>query len=429
MAGTTVEVRATGRNADSDVDALADQSNNQITDLETLRAFAAQVGTLIEELHDDRGTVNTWEIEVDADLDDINDAIHHRWNRDGVNGGGHFVKEGVADTTKVRVDGTCRYGMSGVAYSATNVEVELATGEITQAKYGAWRLTLDKLGVLSTQRATADGTSGTMAFDSEEDALLSLAQIARPADTVDVGYLAILAASGGFTPGTDLPIIGDAKVDGINFFHATAPRLDNGFTAAPSVGLSAGTTPEEFAFGTINVRTNGKNVAQISADVTIVFPEADVITTSGNYGGHIFVTNVAGTGIIPLSQTGIAGSAQTVDSASSAVVQTALDLLYLSLPTIFTIIGQEITLANKATFTYATDDVNGTDGTPVWIDAVATVFVRTNTSGVGVGPAPPTIPATVSAAVTPDVGSSKPTTANVNAAADLIAATINRTFG
>ncbi len=31
---------------------------------------------------------------------------------------------------------------------------------------------------------------------------------------------------------------------------------------------------EEYAFGTINVRTNGKNVAQIAADVTKTFAEA-----------------------------------------------------------------------------------------------------------------------------------------------------------
>ena len=56
-------------------------------------------------------------------------------------------------------------------------------------------------------------------------------------------------------------------------------------------------------------------------------------------------------------------------------------------------------MANKATFTYGTDDVNGTDGTPVWIDAVATAYDRTNVSGAGVGPAPPTVPATIAAPV------------------------------
>ncbi len=346
------------------------------------------------ELNDAR----TWQIEVDGDLDTINDIIDRQTNRDGVIGGGAYVGEGSTDTTMVRLNGVCRYSIGGQEFVTRDQEIDLVgTDDVTQAKFGAWRIMAGKTGVISTQRATANGTSGVMAFNSAEDALLSLSQIARTANTVDVGYLVIEAAAGGFTPQTDDPVTSDAAVTAATYYDARVPHLDNGFTAAPSVGLSEGTNDDEFAFGTIDVRTNGVNVAQIAADTTIAFADADVITTSGKYGGHLFVTDLAGTGVMSLSQTGIAGSAQTVDSASAAVVGTALDAVQLALPTLFTVIGREVTVTAKATFTYNTDDLAGTDGTATWTDEVVTAFDRTDKAGTGVGPTPPTIPGTVTA--------------------------------
>lgn len=350
------------------------------------------------EVKADFGTVVTWQTEVDADADVMNDLLHYMSRRNGVVGGVHNITFGTTDTTMIRANGTVHYMIDGVQYTAVDQEVELdGTADVDNTKFGAWRIMGTKLGTIVTQRGTVGGTDVAMAYASAQIALLSLGQVVRTADQVDIGYLVIEGAGSGFTPATDLPKTSDANVTAATYYTAHAPLLDNGLTAAPSVGLSAGTTPEEFAFGTINARTNGKNVAQIAADVTRVFTNADIITTSGNYGGHLFVTNLAGTDVVDLSQTGISGSAQTVDSASSAAVQTALDAVYLALPNMFTVIGQEITLANKATFTYKTDDVNGTDGTPVWTDAVATAFNRTVTSGAGVGPLPPTIPATITA--------------------------------
>lgn len=348
--------------------------------------------------------VNTMFAEMEADLESIKDYQKYMRERDGVIGGNHTLGVGTGTSTKVRMSGAIHYRISGVEYSAQDLEVVLATGEITHNTNGAWRITINKAGTLATQRATANGTSGTMAFASAETALLSLTQIARPANTVDVGYLMIHATNGagGFTPGDDDPATTDAQVDVATYYNCRMPRIDNGFTATPSVGLSVGTTKDEYAFGTINVRTNGLNKAQISADTTITFAQADIITTLGKYGAHLFVTNTAGSAILSLAATGIAGSAQTMDY-TLAQATAALDAAQLALPSIFTVIGRETCLAAKATFTYDTDKIDGTalHGLSTFTDELSGDFSRATmgaTGGTGVKNDPPDIPAATTAA-------------------------------
>ncbi len=331
--------------------------------------------------------------ELRADGDQSNDLESYR-QRDGVVGGGHVLSVGAgADSTKVLMTNPVRYRMDGIEYVAESQVSILQTGEITGSKWGAWRFMVGKTGVVTNQRATANGTSGTMAFDNEEDALLSLSQVARTADTIDIGYLSIDAAAGGFTPGTDDPDSGDGQVDTNNYYDVRAPRLDNGLTADPSVGLSEGTNNDEYAHGTIDVRTNGLNKAQRAADTTIEFSDADIITTSGKYGAELFVTDLAGTLIKSLAGTGIAGSAQTQDHDTVVLATAALDAVQLALPHIFTVIGRVTVLANKGSFTFNTDDLAGTDGTPIWTDEEAVEYDRTDTSAPGVGIDDPAIPA------------------------------------
>lgn len=375
--------------------------------LDSIRTELGVLRTLANELRTDHGIATTWLTEVDSDLDSINDYIHYVNARDGIVGGNFTMGEGSDTNTKVRMSGTVYYQIDGVVYSATDVEGTLATGEITADYWGAWRIMIGKTGAITTQRATANGTSGTMAYADAQDSLLNLGQIARTANTVDLGYLVIDAVTAGFTPGTDLPVTSDANVTIATYYNCRVPRLDNGLTAAPSVGLSEGTSDDEYAFGTINARTNGLNIAQIAADVTIAFSDADVITTSGKYGAELFVTDLAGTGVMSLASTGISGGAQTVDLASAAAANTALDAVQLAIPQLFTVIGRVTVLANKASFTFNTDDLAGTDGTATWTDEVAAAFDRTDTSGTGVGIAPPTIPGTVTA----------PTVSTISAAA------------
>ena len=338
--------------------------------------------------------------ELRTDSDALNDYVARMNDRDGVIGGSHTLGVGTGTSTKVRMSGTIRYRIDGVDYSAANLEVVLATGEITHNTNGAWRITIDKTGTLATQRATANGTSGTMAYASAEIALLNLAQIARPASTVDVGYLMIHATSGqgGFTPGTDDPATSDDQVDVATYYNCRMPHLDNGFTAAPSVSLSEGTNNDEFAFGTINVRTNGLNLAQIAADTTIAFTQNDVITSEDQLSGHLFITDTAGTAILSLAATGIAGAVQTMTYTTLTLATAALDAVQLALPKIYTVIGRMTCVANKDSFAFNTDDLAGTDGTATWTDEVATAYDRTDVAGTGVGPGVPTIPAVMDAA-------------------------------
>jgi hypothetical protein len=300
-------------------------------------------------------------------LQEVKDYVGYRSRaRDGVIGGGHTIVVGA--TTGVALSGVCRYNIDGVEYVATAQETVLQTGTTTGSKFGAWRFMLGKTGVLTNQRATATGTGTAMAYDSAEEAMLSFGQLARTADTVDVGYLVIDAASGGFTAGSDEPETSAGNVDEAWYYNVHVPYGDNGLTAAPSVGLSEGTTAEEFAFGDIYARVNGLNI-EISAVTSQAFPEADVITTDTYYGGHLFVTSLDGSAIISLAATGIAGTAQTMDHATTVLATAALDAVELALPNVFTVIGRAVTKANKGSFAFITDDVAGIDGTPVWTDA------------------------------------------------------------
>lgn len=345
--------------------------------------------------------VNAMFAEIEADLESIKDYQKYHRERDGVIGGTFTLGVGTDDTTKVRMSGSVRYRIDGVEYTAQDQEVDLiGTDDITHNTNGAWRIMINKLGVLSTQRATTNGTSGVMAYASAETALLCLSQIARTTATVDVGYLMIHAtnAAGGFTPQTDDPATSDAQVDVATYYNVRMPRIDNGLTATPSVGLSEGTNDDEYAWGTIDARTNGLNKAQIAADTSQAFSQNDTIGAVGQYGGHLFITDTAGTGIISIAATGIAGSVQAMSYTSQALVTAALDAVQLALPQIYTVIGRETTIRIKvASFAYNTDDLAGTDGTATWTDEVSGDFARGTMSGTGVKIDPPAIPAATAA--------------------------------
>ena len=342
--------------------------------------------------------------ELRSDSDTLSDYVARMNDRDGVIGGNHTMGVGTSDTTKVRLSGTVRYRIDGVEYSQTNLEAAFSnTGAVSNTKYGAWRILIDKLGAITTQSSTAAGT-GAQVHESAEQAFASLAQLAITANTVEIGYLTMLAAGAGFTPNTDNPDSGHANVGSNTYYNNRVPRIDNGFTAAPSVGLSEGDSgnEDEYAYGTINVRTNSVNVAQIAANLNHPFTQADTISTAAQFGGHLIIVDTAGTAIISLPATGIlANATQAMTYASAAAAITALDSAQANLPSIFTVIGRIVVDSLKSSFTYNTDKIDGTaaNGTGTFTDEVATAFDRTTVSGTGVGPGVPTIPATISAAI------------------------------
>ncbi len=334
--------------------------------------------------------------ELRTDQDQQGDLLDYR-SRDGVVGGNHTLGVGTSDTTKVRLSGTVRYKIDGVEYSQTNLEAAFSnTGAVTNAKYGAWRILISKTGAITTQSSTAAGT-GAQAHESAEQAFVSLSQLAITAGTVELGYLTMLAAGAGFTPNTDNPDSGHANVGSNTYYNARVPRLDNGFTADPSVALSISATTDEYQYGTINVRTNGLNVAQIAANTDHPFTQPDTITTAAQFGGHLIITDTAGTAIISLPASGILGNATAAMTyTTAALVNTALDNVQAALPNVFTVIGRIVVDSALAPFTYNTDDLAGTDGTGTFDSETAAEYDRTVVSGTGVTVDDPAIPAVAS---------------------------------
>lgn len=340
--------------------------------------------------------------ELRSDSNTLSDYVARMNDRDGVIGGNHTLGVGTSDTTKVRLSGTVRYRIDGVEYSQTNLEAVFSdTSDVDNTKYGAWRILIDKLGAITTQSASATGAE-TQVHVTAEQAFVSLAQLAITANTVELGYLTLLAAGSGFTPNSDNPDSGDANVASNTYYNCRVPRLDNGFTAAPDSALTNGAAAknDEIKHGTINVRTNAKNVAEISANADLPFTQADTISTEDQFGGHLIITDTAGTAIITLTANGILANATTAMTYTVTTVTTALDAAQAALPNIFTVIGRVIVdpTTGEGAFTYNTDDLAGGDGTATWTDEVATAFDRTTVAGTGVGPGVPSIPAVATAA-------------------------------
>ena len=352
-----------------------------------LRTDATTNLTFATEVKADTAIVATWEAEVDGDLDTINDVLEFD-QQDGVIGGDYTIAT-QADPTLLGA-GLVHWRRAGQLFSASiagNITLG-ADGDPAQNKYRAWRIEISDLGAV-TAVASGDHDSTTA-----EQALLRLGTKAKTANTVTIAYFSCNDETGAFDIGTT----NTADTENERFDYERMPYLQaRHLTAAPSVPISIGTTPEEFAFGTTDVKISGLNVAQIVADTTRAYTNADVITTSGNFGGHLFVTDLAGTAIIDLADDGVFEGASTVDHADLATVTTALDNLQDRLPSMFCVIGRETCETAKEIFTYKTDDLAGTDGTGTYTTEVVTAFDRTNTSGTGIGPTRPTVPGTITA--------------------------------
>jgi hypothetical protein len=291
-----------------------------------LRTDGTTNSTFQTEAKADIGVIATWEAEVDGDLDDINDFLD-ALNQDGLLVGDPAVQEGTGDTTKLRLAGTgLRYQIDGQQFFApAALEVEPPTGEITGGKYGCYRMELAKDGTLAATRK-----ADPMAYDSEEDAVLSLGSLARTADSIDVGYVAILAAAGGFTAQTDLPIIGDAQVDGITWWDSHVGRYASGLNSAVTVAVANGVATLNIS--AVDVNVDGKKLSQIAAAGTQAMDDADTVGI-GQWGGWLLVVDPAGTGTYALASDGIAGTVSAMTHASQAAADTALDLVQDRLPT------------------------------------------------------------------------------------------------
>ena len=280
-------------------------------------------------------------------------------SRDGVISGLPAVQEGTSTNTKVRLVGPVYYQIGGQPFQSGAAEAVLDgdTDDITATKFGAWRIELSALGVLTTTSAVA---SGDMAFETAEDAMMNLASQARTADTIDVGYLVIEAAAGGFTMGTDLPVTSDAQVTAATYTDVFVSEYGSGINAVPSV---ATTTPDgvtTISVGTVNVNINGTTKAEIAAQLTAAFDDADTVTVD-DFGGWLLISDHAGTGTYLLAADGIAGSVSAMTYTTQALVDADLDSVQDLLPLTMSPIAR-IYFENTndgtvpATWTAGTDD-------------------------------------------------------------------------
>ena len=430
MAGTTQSVKrqwgiSSTLNA---IKAFYEEINNIITDLETLRSPLAESNTLIEELHDDSGTTATWDIEVDGDLDTINDYLHYLNKRDGVIGGDFTFAAGAAVT--ITGSGDIHYRIAGVEYYAvldTTIVLE-DSGDIIQDDFGAWAILIDSHGVVTTQDT---GVAAPMAHGTAIDALLSLSSRVNTAGTIPIGYLVVTDSNSVFSPNAD-----QLTATGVTatLYAAKGPREMCGINEDDAtLAITAPDAAKTWNSGAvIDVRTAGGPVAgpilagnqtQLAAITTQVMDDADTVDIN-DFGGWLLVWEPAGS-VYALAANGIAGAVTAMTFTTAALRDTDLDLVEARLPLNCAPIGR-ILLNNVGggnAWAAITDDWNHDT-------AVTTVENYTNkaldrTSLVNnVGLEAPAVPGTISAPLTPGVGSSKPTSSGVNAAGDLVAASI-----
>jgi len=298
-------------------------------DIGTIATWEGKAKTLVEELRTDHLSSGTsyqvWATEVDSDLDDINDFLDHM-NQDGILSGNPAVVDGTSDTTKLRLAGTdILYQIGGRIYKCyTALETEPPTGEITENKWGAYRMDLNASGTLTVTRK-----ANPMAYDNEEDAILSLASVARTANSIDVGYLALDAATGGFTAQTDNPEVGSAAVDAVTYTDVHVARWRNGLNTAATVAVADGAATLNIS--AINADVDGVKLSEIAAAATQALDDADTVTHT-KWGGWLLVVDPAGTGTYCLAADGVAGTASTMAYANQAAVDTALDLVQERIP-------------------------------------------------------------------------------------------------
>ena len=247
-----------------------------------------------------------------------------------------------------------------VLSGAAEAVLDGAAEDITAAKFGAWRFQISKLGALTS--TNSNGGTGTMAYESATLALLALATQSLTTNTVEVGYLVIEAAGGGFTIGTDDPITSDAAVTAATYYDVSG---DTGLVAAADGEVSA--TPEELNIGAATIKVNGVQLAAVAADLTLPFPLADTVTTL-KWGAWLIITDLAGTAHYVQSVDGDM-TASLMAYATFVAAKAAADSMIAAMPNRFVVLGV-LYLQNgvKAPWTGITDDIS--DGS----DVVQTIF-------------------------------------------------------
>jgi len=414
----TLELRTDHATFKTAVDAVETLIEELHDDHATFKTAADGVETLIEELHDDAATQKTlndemivdhdaqvtWSTEVDADEDVMNNIISFN-DADGVIGG-DFTITGTAAVTLLGA-GHVLYRIGGQEYYAdldTTITLE-DSFDIVQNKYGAWRILIDRAGVVTTQ-----DTGAQMAWDNAEDALLNLSTRAPSANTATIGYFTVVdAGAAGFNIGVTFTSGGTAT--GVVYHVRGNQKKVTGLHTANGAASTVGATPTKYSTGTKDVMLNGIRIAQIAAEADKAFDDLDTIGQA-QFGGWLIVTNLAKSATYSLAADGLAGAVSAMTYATSGDVQTALDLVADRLPEMFCPIAQVIVTNNLAgAWTAGTDDINGTDGTAAWTDATVGSWDRTNVTGFDSHKITrPSIPASITAPLVANITATAPAT-------------------
>ena len=372
------------------------------TDRTGMKTAADAVETLIEELHDDGGTRKTWEDEVDGDLDLINNYLASIAEQDGVIGGDYTMAE--AADPDMQGSGSIVYQIGGEVYFTDSLQTAIAPDDpgatvITTTNWGAWRVVIDRLGVVTTEGPNTAGQT------TEQKALLHLGSVAQAANTVEIACFTI-HATGGYTPGSDN--ISTETTSNV-YLLRQSKNSASALWAAQGTALVAGDGLATIAVGATSPKVNGMRKAVIIADGTLALTDADTVTTT-EAGGWMLLTDLAGTGYITLSSDGVPGvTALTDTDAATALV--ALNLLAARLPSVFVPLAHVIVVtSNAATFTAKSTFWNATDVATTVVDQSFGTFDRTATAAAFLSREsnPPAVPATVSAPTTAGPSASKP---------------------
>lgn len=370
-----------------------------IDDHATFKTAVDAIEVLAEELHDDHAIGITWDTEVDGDLDDINDYLSFVNEVDGVIDG-NFTFAGTAAATALGA-GRVRYRIGGEEYEcALDTTITLTgTTQVTGSNWRAWRVVIDRLGVVTTESPDNAGQA------AEQTALLELGSISQAANTCELGTFTIQASTG-FTPATD-------NTSGEASFTARelrGPKIKwSTLFAAQGTALVAGAGLATVAVGVTSPRVNGLRLATIAADATLALTDADTITTT-NAGGWLVLTDLAGTGYVTLSSDGVPGVSALTDTDAAGAL-TALNLVAARLPAQFVPIGYvTVVTANAATFTAKTTFWDATDVTTAVADQTLGVFDRTVSAATFLARKsnPPAVPATITAPLIATITAPKP---------------------
>lgn len=306
-----------------------------------------------------------------------NDLLEFENGLDGVIGGNYTIAV-QADTTLLGA-GRIRWRRDGQVHEmALQTAITLADdGDITAAKYRAFRIEISDLGAVT---AVAIGASN---LDNGEDAMLSMASLAQTASTVEICYVTITKSDGAFnilTTNTNA-----ANVTVAVYYLKTPRQRAAGLSADMGAAIAIGSSDDEFSHGTIDVTTQGVKVAQIAAAATVAFDDNDTIGED-QFGGHLIVVGLDGASVYALASDGLAGAVSAMAHTTAALRNTALDTIQAQIPAIFPVLGRVLCANAKAgTFTYNTDDGAGTDGTFTFVSETYAAFDRLDQAGTGQG--------------------------------------------